>query len=415
MIDPTLLQALADRIAGIPTNGYDASKFAEPLATLWRDLDAAGSTDPTITFMAWAGTNQARMDLAADILNLSPGAPPPPDPWTIYTLRDAYKPRPPLQWIVQDTITMPSLIIVYGAPGSFKTMLVQDLMVSVAAGMGWLPPLDPSKPDTTKPTSQVPCLWCDFDNGSRRTHERFEALSRSRALPDSVPLFYVSMPSPWLNCSDPAAIEDLRVRILRLGAKLVVIDNLGVVSGEAEENSAEMIQVMSALRRLAEATGVAIILLHHQRKSNGSMTGRAGESLRGHGSIEAAIDLALLVCRDEQSDEITVKSTKTRDVDVFPLGAQFDYAHKPGTTELATAQFWGVVVDNPGSKNLVQNAISDLVKQQGPINQTFIVQAVRTTTGASRHSIRRAISDLLNLGMLVTKPGPCNAVYYEVP
>ncbi len=115
--------------------------------------------------------------------------------------------------------------------------------------------------------------------------------------PATTPLYYVSMPVPWLDASDPLQVDLLVARLDKLAARLLVVDNLGTVLGEADENSAEMARVMSNFRRLAEHTGAAVVILHHQRKGNG-FKGRAGDTLRGHSSIEAALDLALLIQRE---------------------------------------------------------------------------------------------------------------------
>jgi len=258
-------------------------------------------------------------------------------------------------------------------------------------------------------------LWCDFDNGKRRTDERFEALAKARNLPETTPLYYVSMPTPWLDAGDFLSVEELVQRIKRLGAKLVVVDNLGTVTGKADENSAEMIQVMSNLRYVAENAGATIITIHHQRKSSG-IAGRSGEMLRGHSSIEAALDLALLVEREEHSDVITIRSTKTRDVDVFPFGAQFDYVQRLGSNELATAKFLGIEVDDQTSGNAVKNAIQDVVKLHQPINKKDIVTEVKKqlpNIGTNR--IRGMIDKLVDLGILVTSPGPRTTILYSVP
>jgi hypothetical protein len=414
VVDATLLQALADRLAGLPTNGHHAGQFTEPLATLWRALDADTTGSPSGVFATWAGSDPARIDLASEILKLSPGAPPPPDPWTIYTLKDAYKPRPPLTYIIADMLITPSLCMVYGAPGVMKSMLVADLMVCVAGGLEWLPPLNP-KESTARRTTAVPTLWLDFDNGRRRTDERFDALGHTRNLPDDAPLYYVSMPSPWLDASDAQAVADLKARIIRLGAKLVVIDNLGTITGKAEENTGDMVQVMANLRAIVEATGAAIIILHHQRKSNG-MGGRAGETVRGHSSIEAALDLALLVEREEHSDNITVRSTKTRDVDVYPFGAFFRFTHRPGSKELVTAQMLGVEVEDNKSQNAVKAAIIDVVTARRPITQkdlTTEVKKLLPDVGINR--IRATADSLVALGTLIQRQGNKTSYLYDLP
>lgn len=412
--DPALLQALADRLAGLGVNGHVAIDFPEPLATLWRDLDAAGSASPTSVFTAWAGTDQARLDLANEIVKLAPGSAPPPDPWQIYTLADAYKPRAPLLYLVEGLVTVPSLNMVYGAPGVMKSLLVADLCICVASGKLWLPP-QTTKAPAGRVTTQTPILWCDFDNGKRRTDERFDALGHTRNLPTCTPVNYVSMPTPWLNATETLMIEELCLRATRLGIKLLVIDNLGTITGEADENKGEMIQVMANLRYIAERADLALILLHHQRKSNGA-TGRPGETMRGHSSIEAALDLALLIEREEHSDTITIRSTKTRDIDVHPFGACFTYTHKPNTKELETAYFEGVEIEDQTSNKAVENAIIDSLTAKRPQTQKELTISVKqrlATVGV--HRIQTTIKNLESLGTITSTPGPHYSVLYDLP
>jgi transcriptional regulator with XRE-family HTH domain len=285
--------------------------------------------------------------------------------WQVYTLADAYKPRPKLRYVVDGLFPLPSLSIVYGAPGTLKSLLMADMAVSVAAGAPWLP-LPSAALERGIPTLPVAVLWCDFDNGPRITHERFEALGRARHLAETVPLSYVSMPSPWLDAHNTTAIAVLAQCMHELGTLLVCLDNLTVVRGKAEENSAEMGSVMANFRRLAEDTGAAVILIHHQRKNTQGgkgqdMTARAGDRLRGHSSIEAAIDLALLVEREPQSSILDLQSTKTRGVDALPFRAQFTYEYKTGTTELATARFFGF--EHAWRLNLARRHLSREQKQ----------------------------------------------------
>jgi len=53
---------------------------------------------------------------------------------------------------------------------------------------------------------------------------------------------------------------------------------------------------MAHFRQLVEDHSLALILIHHQRKATGTEA-RAGDRIRGHSSIEAALDVALLVER----------------------------------------------------------------------------------------------------------------------
>lgn len=301
------------------------------------------------------------------------------DPWEgqIYTLKDAYAPREPLKFIVNGLFTLPSLSILYGAPGTLKSMLLADLAVCVAAGIPWL----------SRNVIQSPVLWIDLDNGKRRTAERFAALGRARGLPESIPLYYASMPEPWLNADNNKDIDALTNRIIKNKIQLVCIDNLGLMSMSVEEKSDAMIPIMANMRLLVERTGAAGSIIHHQRKGT-SASGRAGDSLRGHSGIESAVDLALLVTREECGNFVTVSSTKTRDVEVLPFGAAFRYDHKYGTNELQEASFVKYEMDDTTSDMAVERTIIAICKDQPLITQKQVVALAKKELQAGVNRIR---------------------------
>ncbi len=314
--------------------------------------------------------------------------------WQFRTLKDAYQPRPPLEFAIDQILMMPSLNIVYGPPGSLKSMLLADACLCVALGCLWLDGLL----DATQgiKTQQMPVMWLDFDNGARRTDERFDALGRARNAPESTELAYVSMPTPWLDCTNTGMVANLIDTIKDVGARFVVLDNLGVISGNADENTVEMVQVMQNLRMLAEYTGATVNVIHHQRKGNGNTSGsRQGDSLRGHSSIEAAIDLALQIEREPNSSSIEIKATKSRGFDVRPFSAVWTYTHKPGTTELAEARFYGMQSTDDSSDYAIEDAIMDALCCEGDLNQSAIVQEVQArTTHVGVHRIRGVLASM---------------------
>lgn len=332
----------------------------------------------------------------------------PPDPWQPFTLADAYQPRPPVEYVAANLFALPSLNITYGPPGTLKSFLLADLAICAAAGIEWLPPAPWINGNlaTAIQTRQVPTMWIDFDNGRRRTHDRIAALGRARNLPPDIPLTYYSMPTPWLNAFEPKSIGALSLRIARLGVKFVVIDNLGVVSGDADENSGDMGQVMSLFRQVAEDTGAAICPIHHQRKGNG-MTGRAGDTLRGHSSIEASLDLALMIEREELADTVTIRATKVRGADVLPFSAVFTYEDDPAG-ELQTAKFFGIAAEDDQSGPAIEREIMAALYGTN-LNKTDLRNAVKEQlpkVGVNR--IRDMIDRLAASGKIKTAPGKNN-------
>lgn len=304
---------------------------------------------------------------------------PPADPWQAYTLADAYAERPPLEYLAGNLFQLPSLSIVYGAPGTLKSLLLQYFTVRIANGLRCLPaaPWQPINHNTGFEVKPAPVMWIDFDNGNRRTHNRFEALGRASNAPATAPLTYYSMPAPWLSATQPESIGSLSARIKAAAAKLVVIDNLGNVSGDADENSAAMGTVMAQFRRIAEETTSAIVLIHHQRKGANNPTSRAGDALRGHSSIEAALDLALLVEREDYSDTINIRATKVRGADVLPFSAVFTYEGKPDSDELETALFYGVEAEDTKSNLALDRALLAQLAELGECNKTALVRATK--------------------------------------
>jgi len=334
----------------------------------------------------------------------------PNDPWRAFTLADAYMDRPPTQYI--GIWRIPSLNILYGPPGAYKSMFLADNAICTASGIPWLSPAPWLKPGRAGFISeQVPVMWLDFDNGADMDHERFEALRKAYDLPGDIPLYYFAMPDPWLNASDKSSIGGLILRVQNYGAKLIIIDNLGTVSGGVDENSGAMIPVMSLLRQLAENTGVAVTVIHHQRKSTG-YSGRIGDTLRGHSSIEAAVNLALLVEREEHSDTITIKSTKVRGPDILPFGAIFTYEKKTNG-DLLKARFYGTEIEDTSSDAAIDREIITALEGVA-INKSDLAAVVKKALvdiGINR--IRDKIDRLASAGKINEKGGkkPTERIY----
>jgi hypothetical protein len=297
------------------------------------------------------------------------------DGWQFGTIAKAHEPRSPLIYAVDGVFAIPSLNVVYGAPGTMKSMLLADMCMCVVSGKKWLK--TPENQNGGIETKDHGIVWVDVDNGERRTAERVESLSRAHKVKRDAPFYYISMPSPAFHSDKIESIDRLKLAIESLNAKIVIVDNLGTVTGDAEENNATMGSVMANLRNVVESMNICLILIHHQRKSNGSPNGRAGDSLRGHSSIEASLDLALKVEREPHSQEISIASTKVRGVDVPPFWAIFSYEHKEGTKELHTARFWGATKVDNKSDNAILEKCREILYDDKMIKKTELVELLK--------------------------------------
>lgn len=270
--------------------------------------------------------------------------------WKLRTLADAFQPREPLLYLIDGLLAAPSLNIIYGPPGSMKSMVVADMAVCVALGKPFLEPLPDGsrKPGLTMRTTKSKVLWIDMDNGPRRTDVRFDALGKAHGgTIDDKELMFTSLPDPRFNAADERFMEEFKQLIEGYEFRLIVIDNLGLAIGDTDENKAEMARVMSNFKYMAEELGACIVIIHHPAKGGANDGVRLGDKLRGHSTIEASLDAAFYVDRLEGSESIAVVPTKVREFKINDFGALFTYEHHEGTYDLAAARFWSQAVDSP--------------------------------------------------------------------
>lgn len=327
--------------------------------------------------------------------------------WEWRALAQACEPKPPRAYVVLGLLPLPSLSVLYGAPGTLKTMLMQDLALCVATGKPWLKPVPGNPTAGSFLCEKSPVLFLDVDNGWDRTERRFAALCRGHNAPTDAELSYVSFPKPAFIASDLGCVDRLVSDIQRRGARLVVIDNLGAISGGVDENSAQMIEVMQGLRCIAERANVALVVIHH--KSKGARL-RIGDSIRGHSSIEAALDLALRAEREDGSDTVILRATKTRDA---PIGAvSVEWSYERVGTELLSGGFLclGKAQQHTSHAASCEQAILDNISDG--MNQSEIVELVKQKTSIGRSTTLEVLKRMVLSNRLYTKPGPGRAKLY---
>jgi hypothetical protein len=291
----------------------------------------------------------------------------------IYTAQDALAPRPNKLYIAKPFFAIPSLSVVYGISGSHKTNIMVDLATCVATGTRWLQGVD-SQEIAGWDVTQSAVLWIDQDSGADALHERFGAMLRAHKGNTETPIHYLSFPAPPFTAIDSEAINEVSRRAQQIKARLIVLDNLGTISGGRDENSSEMIQVMNHLRLLSQLAQAAVITIHHDPKNENGQR----KTPRGHSSIEAAIDLALWIKRE--GNVVTMTATKTRGALFDPFAALFTWQHVKDTTTLDTARFFGLGSQRDPKILKTEQIIMDFLVENKTANQQQLVQACMSQT-----------------------------------
>jgi hypothetical protein len=147
-------------------------------------------------------------------------------------------------------------------------------------------------------------LILDEESGERRLTLRIGTALRGELGEEDTPLEYVSLASFKLDNKDD--VSEFQTLIEDRDSGLVIVDALADIM-EGDENSKQDTQpVLSALRKIAESTNTAIIVIHHSNKSGG---------YRGSSAIKGALDLMVKIESKNDSNWINFKSEKTRDTE----------------------------------------------------------------------------------------------------
>jgi hypothetical protein len=212
--------------------------------------------------------------------------------FTIHTAEEALQPIPPIEYILKDLISKDSVSLFFGEPGSKKTYSLISLAVCVAAGKPWL----------GFECKQGRVLIVDEESGEKRLSIRLGDALRGELIEGTAPLQFISLANFKLD--EPGDVALLTKVIKDNQIDLVIIDALADVMTGDENSKQDTQPIFAALRKIADQTNAAVIIIHHSNKTGG---------YRGSSAIKGAVDLMVLVESDNESEFVNFKVEKNRD------------------------------------------------------------------------------------------------------
>lgn len=331
------------------------------------------------------------------------------DKWAkqIYTAKDALKQRPPREYLVSPFFLLPSINILYGAPGSLKTNFIADMAVCIALGKNWLTGRPDIKFNGYK-TIQGSVLWIDKDSGEDDLHERIGATIRAHKGDDKLPINYMSFPEPTFSAMKLSSVEAIISVALKVKAKLIVFDNLGTTSGAKSLKEDESIEVMQRFRLISRRCNAAVIVIHHDTKIN---TNRR-ESSSGHTGIGGAVNQEIHLVREK--DIVTLKSTKTRNKGFEPFDAYWSYSHRKGTVDLDECRFFGLTENEDSEFIAVRDCVLNYLSSNGKnCNQNSLILAGKKLD-IGRPTMTRGIKKMVKNSDILEEIGARGAHLYSL-
>jgi hypothetical protein len=207
---------------------------------------------------------------------------------TVPELRDLPPPVP----LISGIMDLDSLVLLYGARGSYKSFLGIDMGACIATGTRW------HGYQVTQ--GNVLMVAAEGVGGLSMRFEAWNDYHALNAIPDG--RFHI-LPEP-VNMLAPASVGELAEAAVDIGAKFIILDTLARCMVGGDENSSRdggmVIEQMDSIKR---KTGACVMAVHHAGKN-------LDAGARGSSAFEAAADTVLSVSAEE--GVVTIKQTKQK-------------------------------------------------------------------------------------------------------
>jgi hypothetical protein len=347
---------------------------AVTIATLRRRLNEAGSDiappDAADDFDVWDEVEPAEERSRWNFLSL-----------------DDVESLPPPRWLVPGVLTEGSLAAIYGAPESGKSFLAVDMSMAIAGGVDW----------HGRQVERGGVLYIAAE-GAPGLGKRFRAWKADRLAQGR--RFDLHLMRDDLNL---AAEKDGGVRAFaqavtdELGPlRLIVIDTLNQTAAGADENSAkDMGRYIASMKRLRDATGAAVVVVHHSGKD-------LGKGMRGSSALLGAMDTTVEVERDKDRRAITVRVQKQKDAErEGPMRFNLENADeslvlRPTVMVDAASDFGEPETRDDGLIALA----CELGASDGTVKASELLDAATKRLGMSKSSAQRAVADKIPEGRI---------------
>lgn len=226
------------------------------------------------------------------------------------------KSLPPRPWLVEGVLMRGHVTMCAGFGGSGKSALVLALATSVALDMPWA--------HFPKPTRRGRALILNAEDDQVELQRRLSAHWGQLGLRDkdqqyldghllTVPtssMRLVQFNEATQKIEDTQFFRDLMATCRKEEISLLIADPLIELHGGIDENSAMMEEVHLRLRKLAQACDMAVLSVHHFRKSG---TGGDQNSARGSTTLAAGARVVITVDPMTEKDAGTLLPENERD------------------------------------------------------------------------------------------------------
>lgn len=309
-----------------------------------------------------------------------------------------------VSWAVADWLPDASITFLVSPPESYKTWLLLDLAVSVAAGVPFLGAYEVLKPGPTMIIQQEDshagltdrlALIVEQKLGMGASIEGDEWSVPS--MPD-LPIFV--HPSRMLRFGDRRVLEEMEAQIAEIRPRVVLIDPLYSTTAQVDNYMADLANQMMVLKTWRDRYGCSFVLAHHSKK-NVDPDSTAREDSWGSQFLNAFLEAGWQIRRNPRlaQNEVVVRRHSKVMGNQPPISLTFDISTRyPMRYEVSAHEYEAVA---PGARQgqPAQANLLELLAEQA-MTQADMVER----TGKNRSTISRQIRQLEAAGMVERMP-----------
>lgn len=188
-------------------------------------------------------------------------------------------------WLVEDLWSAGAVGVIGGAPKSFKSWLSLEMAVAVASGKPCLGRFDVASPG--------PVLLLAAEDAPVDVRDRLQGVAQARGV-DFAILDVGLILEPSLRLDRAEDLGRLRMTLAKWRPRMLILDPWVRLQRAHENDATEVSAILASLRELSRTFKLAIVLVHHTRKSPAEQSGQA---LRGSSDFHAWGDSNLYLTR----------------------------------------------------------------------------------------------------------------------
>jgi len=281
------------------------------------------------------------------------------------------------------------ILFVGGEPKVGKSLLVANLALSLAAGA--------DRSGFSIPAARR-VLICQFELPVPQFVGRLAVMRRAMGSAADLNLLVDTRATGHLLCA-PQGMNHFLAAAKAAAAEVIILDPLYSTHDQDENDTRAMAALCQSLLRLRDASGAALVVVHHVRKSIGRH--EIGSAFRGSSALHAVGDSYLLLTRPSPQ------------LPTIELRFQFRYAaaQPPRLLQLDPRTLWFTSAGPPPASAVPRRKVEKadvtqaltVMGDQARYNQ--LRDQIMNTTECSKRTAQLAISEACQRGVIVQTNG----------